>query len=199
MIRFSAQMRLPGVAAQSAEGLAVSRELTHGSMKATGKSAITIKPVSAFSSALFVMAAALVCAVTNRPAIAQEKGAAPTVNIVTGRVQTTTVGRSTIGAPVELSQLSLRVNSADLDLTTASGAAELTRRIRDTARKACDELDRQDPLDASPEDTLSCVREATNGAMKQEQAVIAAAGTSTPPSGANSGGRGASSTSTVGR
>jgi UrcA family protein len=168
-------------------------------MNLTGKAAITGKPVAAFRPVLFLLAA-LVCAMTNGPAGAQEKGAAPDVNIATGRVQRTIVGRSTIGAPIELAQLSRRVNFADLDLTTASGAAELTRRVRDTAREACDELDRQDPLDASAEDTFSCVREATNGAMEQEKAVIAAAaGNSAPRPAANSGARGSSSTSTIGR
>jgi UrcA family protein len=124
---------------------------------------------------MLLMMAAIAFTAANGTAMAQQKDAAPGVKIQTGDVHRTVVGRSAIGAPIEILELSRRVDYTDLDLTRTSGVVELQRRVRDTAAAACDELDSQDPLDMSDTDVISCVRETTAGAMKQAKAVIAAA------------------------
>ena len=55
---------------------------------------------------------------------------------------------------------------ANLNLSTSSDATELKKRVSETAREACEELQAADPLDASDDDG-TCVRDATAGAMKQ--------------------------------
>jgi UrcA family protein len=85
----------------------------------------------------------------------------------------TRVGTSTIGAPIELVQVIRRVSYKDLDIATASGAAELQKRIHDTAQSACKQLDTLYPLERV--DTASCVKDAVNGSTAQVQAAIASA------------------------
>jgi len=84
------------------------------------------------------------------------------------------VGRSYTGVPIELVTLTRRVSYADLDLTTHAGATELEKRVSDTAKDACKQLDTLYPLTAA--DTgPSCVKKATDDAMTQAHAAIAAA------------------------
>ena len=75
--------------------------------------------------------------------------------------------------PVETVALKRRVTYTDLDLTTQAGATELEKRVNDTAKSACAELDKLYPLMApgSP----PCVKTAADDAMVQVQAAIAAA------------------------
>jgi UrcA family protein len=118
---------------------------------------------------------ALALAVASAAAIAQEKEQTPEVKIQAGQVQKTTVGNSYTGIPIERLQVELPVSYANLNLATSSGAAELEKRVSETAKEACARLDAADPLDMSDSDNISCVRETTAGAMKQARAAIAAA------------------------
>jgi UrcA family protein len=115
-------------------------------------------------------------AVSSGAVIAQEKTQSSEI-IIQGRpvqVQVTTVGRSDTGIPIVQYSFERAVSYANLNLSTSSGATELKKRVSETAREACEELQAADPLDASDDDG-TCVRDATAGAMKQVTAAIAAA------------------------
>jgi UrcA family protein len=124
---------------------------------------------------IFKLALPLTLALTavGGAAMAQEQAQSSQIIIHGQPVQMTTVGRSDTGIPIVQYSFERPVSYANLDLSTASGAAELKKRVRETAREACDELSAADPLDA-PDDGGTCVRDATAGAMKQVTAAIAA-------------------------
>jgi UrcA family protein len=123
----------------------------------------------------FALPLTLALAAVSGAAIAQETTQSSQI-IIQGRpVQVTTVGRSDIGAPIVQYSFERAVSYTNLDLSTYSGATELKKRVRETAREACEELQAADPLDASDDDDRTCVQEATAGAMKQVTAAIAAA------------------------
>lgn len=108
-------------------------------------------------------------AVESIPAFAQ-----PTevVSVVAPRVVRQTIGRSTIGAPIEMATISRSVSYADLDLSKPADAATFETRIKDTATSLCAELDRiylnetRDP---------KCVQKASDEAMTRAEQLIAAA------------------------
>jgi UrcA family protein len=92
------------------------------------------------------------------PALADEL---PTITIGAGTITKTEVGRSSSGIPTEEVTITHHVSYADLDLTTQAGAAELDRRVRETARAACKQLDELYPLEAKN------VRECTQTSIAQ--------------------------------
>ena len=73
----------------------------------------------------------------------------------------------------ELYSLIYKVNYADLNLATYSGAAELEKRVKDSATKACAQLRKLYPL--SEDTNPPCVDTATKNAMTQANQAIAAA------------------------
>ncbi|HXW09360.1 MAG TPA: UrcA family protein [Steroidobacteraceae bacterium] len=83
------------------------------------------------------------------------------------------VGKSPIGAPIKELSIRSRVSYADLDLTTADGAAALEKRVKETAVSTCKELKVQIPAEGSTEE--KCVKEAMEGAAPQVAAAIEAA------------------------
>jgi UrcA family protein len=83
------------------------------------------------------------------------------------------VGKSPIGAPIKELSIRSRVSYADLDLTTAEGAAALEKRVRDTAVSTCKELKVEIPAEGSTEE--KCIKEAIEGAAPQIAAAIEAA------------------------
>ena len=76
------------------------------------------------------------------------------------------------GIRVEEVTLKRRVSYSDLDLTTQAGTAALEKRVQETARAACKELDRLYPLTAPGGD--SCYKKALDDAMAQVHAAVAA-------------------------
>lgn len=116
----------------------------------------------------------LALAAVSGAATAQEQAQSSQIIIQGQPVQVTTVGRSYTGIPIVDYSFQRAVSYANLDLSTSSGAAELQKRVRETAKEACETLSAADPLDA-PDDDGTCVRDATAGAMKQVTAAIAAA------------------------
>lgn len=116
----------------------------------------------------------LALAAVSGAAMAQEQAQSSQIIIQGQPVQVTTVGRSYTGIPIVDYSFQRAVSYANLDLSTSSGAAELQKRVRETAKEACETLSAADPLDA-PDDDGTCVRDATAGAMKQVTAAIAAA------------------------
>ena len=83
------------------------------------------------------------------------------------------VGKSAIGAPIKELTIRSRVSYADLDLTTAEGAATLEKRVKDTAASSCKEIKVDVPVEGWTMDR--CVREATDDAMVQVAKAIEAA------------------------
>jgi UrcA family protein len=74
----------------------------------------------------------------------------------------------------ELYSLVYKVNHADLNLATHSGAVELEKRVKDSATKACAQLHKLYPN--TKETNPPCVDAATKSAMTQaNQAIVAAA------------------------
>jgi UrcA family protein len=96
----------------------------------------------------------------------------PDVKIEAGKVQQTMVRLSDTGTPIERFWVDRKVSYADLDLTTTSGATELMRRLTEAAKEACAQVHTADPVDLSDMDDASCVRTATDGALKQAKAAI---------------------------
>ena len=90
-----------------------------------------------------------------------------------GVVTTKQVGRSTIGAPILMLSLSYKVNASDLNLVTNAGVMELERRVKATAKEACEELDKQRPLE--PPGGAECIKKATDDAMVKVHALTSAA------------------------
>jgi UrcA family protein len=83
------------------------------------------------------------------------------------------VGKSAIGAPIKELTIRSRVSYADLDLTTADGAATLEKRVKDTAASSCKEIKVDVPVEGWTMDR--CIREATDDAMVQVAKAIEAA------------------------
>lgn len=83
------------------------------------------------------------------------------------------VGKSPIGAPIKELSIRSRVTFADLDLTTAAGAAALQKRVDDTAQSTCKEIKVDVPAEGSSVE--KCVKDALAGAQPQIDQAIAAA------------------------
>jgi UrcA family protein len=124
---------------------------------------------------------AIALAMASAAAVAEQADQTPNTKIEAGKVHETLDRSPYTGIPTERLEVDLPVSYADLDLTTPSGAAELKRRITAAAKEACERVDLADPVDLSDSDD-TCVRTATDGAMKQANSAIAAARTN----GANS-------------
>ena len=82
------------------------------------------------------------------------------------------VAQTPYGVPVREITITSRVSYADLDLKTEPGVNELDKRIRETAKSTCKEMDVKFPAEGSGEE--ACVKQAVEGAMAQAHKVIAA-------------------------
>jgi UrcA family protein len=119
-------------------------------------------------------------AVVSAAAVAQQKDPAHEIKVGTGKVQVTTID-SDDGIPTEQFKVERVASYADLDLSTPSGAAELKRRVTETAKTACKDMVNADPIDlADGEGNVSCVTSAADGAMAQVNAAIATAKSDSP-------------------
>jgi UrcA family protein len=96
-----------------------------------------------------------------------------TIVVEAGVMTKTVVGHTTIGAPIEEVTLTHRVSYADLNLATHSGAMELKRRVEETARLACEQLDKLYPFE--DKETPTCIRDAVDRSESQVDEAIAAA------------------------
>ena len=96
-----------------------------------------------------------------------------TIVIEAGAMTKTVVGHTAIGALIEEVTLTHRVSHADLDLATHSGAIELKQRVKDTARLACEQLDKLYPLEE--EEAPCCIRQVVEHASIQVDDAIATA------------------------
>jgi UrcA family protein len=76
-----------------------------------------------------------------------------------------TVGRSAIGAPIQIVREQRVVYTGDLDLRTYWGNRALRHRIQAAARDACDDLDARYPVSA--DNDRDCYHDAVSGAYYQ--------------------------------
>ncbi|MFI4973511.1 MAG: UrcA family protein, partial [Caulobacterales bacterium] len=99
------------------------------------------------------------------PAIAQQQAAE--VTVVAPHAVHQQVGRTSMGVPIEIVSLTRHVGYGDLDLTTPSGVATFEKRISDTAKQACQQLDTLYPASLYPPDPKDqdCVATAIGGGM----------------------------------
>ena len=124
---------------------------------------------------LVLAAAALTLAST--AALAQGDAAAsgashpseqPDVTVRASRmVRHKVVGRDYAGIPIEQLSLTREISYHDLNLNSTKGAAELLRRVNDTAREACQELTSLYPLNLWTTSNQDCVHRAVRNAMMQ--------------------------------
>jgi UrcA family protein len=108
-----------------------------------------------------------------QPAVVQE------ITVIAPEVVRPTAGTARFaGSPIEVVSLSRVVSFADLDLSSPAGAATLRQRIRDTADKACAQLESEYPSNiyVPVPANQNCVRRATDTAMSLADQIIAAAG-----------------------
>ena len=130
----------------------------------------------------FVSAALLALAVTalvfkTDPAIAQQAAEEVIEEIVVqAPIVRRQVGRTAIGAKIEVIELRRRVSYADLDLSKDADVTALKARIETTAKESCEQLSDMFPFDPSDRREIqSCTNQAVDGTEKQVQAAIAAA------------------------
>jgi UrcA family protein len=98
-------------------------------------------------------------------------GAAAAAQQSDQKLQQTMVGLSDAGTPIERFWVNRKVSFADLDLTTVSGSADFLRRVTEAAKEACAQLRTAVPADLSDMDDASCIRTATDSALKQAKAM----------------------------
>jgi UrcA family protein len=85
-----------------------------------------------------------------------------------------TIGRSSIGAPINAISLSYRVSYSALNLSTEEGSVALKSRVEAAALAACKEISSKYP-DATPSDE-ECAVLAARDAMVKVREVVAGAG-----------------------
>lgn len=88
------------------------------------------------------------------------------------------VAQTSYGVPVREVTIRSRVSYADLDLKTEKGVDELVKRIHETARSTCKEMDVKFPVQGHGVD--ECIKAATDGAMAQAKKIIAEKGGPAP-------------------
>jgi UrcA family protein len=124
--------------------------------------------------AIAALAYAVMCSVGG--ATQSEEDLIPQITVKANqKVSTKQVGVSYTGIPIEEIQLTRHVGYGDLDLSRPEGRATLDRRIKETAKKACWQLNSLYPLEQWVVDSPACVDRAIEAATTQEKAVIAAA------------------------
>ena len=130
-----------------------------------------------FVSGAFLALAATGLVINPDPAIAQQAAEEIMEEIVVeAPIVRRQVGRTAIGAKIEVIELKRRVGYADLDLSKDADVAKLKARIKTTAKESCEQLSDMFPLDPSDRREIqSCTDQAVDGAEEQVQAAIAAA------------------------
>jgi UrcA family protein len=116
---------------------------------------------------------AAIALLANTVVFAQDMGE---VTVQASRAVVTTVGKSASGVPIQDISLSYGVSTKGLDLSSYAGATELKKRVSDAATAACKEITRQYPTASTSTTDIECVKAATDKAMVQANALIAAAG-----------------------
>lgn len=84
------------------------------------------------------------------------------------------VGKAPSGANIEVATLSRAVSYADLDIVSNAGATELKKRVTNTAKALCAELDKFYPRSVTLSETAACIKNATDNGMTLANAAISA-------------------------
>jgi UrcA family protein len=90
------------------------------------------------------------------------------------KVETTQIGLSYTGIPMQRIRLSQQVSFADLDIATPAGQAKFEDQITAMASKSCRQLNKLYPWKLWRTSNARCVANAVNDAMKQEERIVAA-------------------------
>jgi UrcA family protein len=88
----------------------------------------------------------------------------------------TPAGKTSTGIPMVDMAISYGVSYAGIDLASAAGAAEIEKRVNDTAKEACKEISAQRPLEQFTTSEAECAKAAADKAMVKAHELIAAAG-----------------------
>ena len=113
---------------------------------------------------------------TDGTAVAQQvAGEIEEVVVIEAPIVRSWTERGTYG-PVEVIELTRRVNYADLDLSKHADVTMLETRIETAAKEACEALSDMFPLDPSDKTEIRrCTKKAVGGTEEQVQAAIEAA------------------------
>src|SRR5512136_1052571 len=114
-----------------------------------------------------MVAAAVACAVSGGLALAQTT---PMEVITVEAERSEKVAQTPYGAPVREITIRSHVSYADLDLKTAKGVREFEKRIHETAKSTCKEMDVKFPVQGYGED--ECIKAAVDGAMAQAKKIV---------------------------
>lgn len=106
-------------------------------------------------------------------AVAQGSSSLDEITVVAPRLVKRTVGRTAVGAKVELISLTRHVVYTDLNLARHADVMTLEQRVNDVAKEACEQLAQMYPL--SDPNTPNCVEQALRSAKGQIDEVVAAA------------------------
>lgn len=99
----------------------------------------------------------------------------PEIRVQASGVLKRQIGQTQAGAPIETTDVTVRVSYADLSLDTNSGRALLKDRVTDAAKEACRRAMAHYPMSSLEMTDQDCVQAAVKGATPQIDAVIAAA------------------------
>jgi len=116
-------------------------------------------------------AMALGLTVASAPSFAQQQE----IIVQSPRVQVARPASYAGDVPVDVITVSHVVSYSNIDISTSSGAQVLKQRIADAAKAACKEIDTAYPTRKPISGGPSCEKSATDAAMVQANAAIAAA------------------------
>jgi UrcA family protein len=119
------------------------------------------------------LALTVVLAAAGLLAQAQAQVSPKTVSVEVSIQARALAGRTGVEAPVDQVTLTHLVSYEDLNLATQTGAEELGRRVAETARFACEQLERLYPRQS--ESIARCTRQAIEDTDTQVSAAIEAA------------------------
>jgi UrcA family protein len=120
--------------------------------------------------------AMMVAASMSLGSIAAAQGIQEIVVVAKRVINVQPTGKTATGVPIVDMSISYGVSYAGLDLASASGAAEIEKRVNDTAQEACKEIAQQRPLDHFTTSDADCAKATADKAMIKVHALIAAAG-----------------------
>lgn len=121
----------------------------------------------------FILSAVVSVAALYVPGSAHAQVAPKNVTVEVSLLTRVQTGRTGSEVPVDQVVLTHLVSYADLDLTTLSDESELRRRVAETARFACEQLERLYPRQS--ESIARCTRQTVEDTSPQIDAAIDAA------------------------
>ena len=127
-----------------------------------------------FVSAALLALAATGLVIKTDPAIAQQASKVIEEVVVEAPITVRQIGRTPIGAKIELIELKRRVSYGDLDLSKHADVIELETRVETISKESCQKLSDMFLLDSATE-KRRCIKKAIESTEEQVQAAIVAA------------------------